>query len=204
MKRGWLPRSILSGRIGRDGQGAPLFAVEVRSESDYGLAAERAIFVAPPTVIDELPPDDVEQLSTALGLQKADIVRTAKLNNGPVWQVFQLRTAAAVLAANAAAVNWATHKPIGLIGPHSSQHECDYEVRMLAPSSGMSEDPITGSLNAAIAHWMQSIGELDRNLIISQGSCIGRQGRVYIRRGEADRVLIGGHSHVLIEGELTL
>ena len=181
---------------------------------EIDLHGEVPAFVAPPTVIHELPPGDVKQLARALDLQETDIVRTAKLDNGPVWQVFQLRTAAAVLAANAAAVNWATHKPIGLIGahstdtgltdPHSLHHECDYEVRMLAPSSGMSEDPITGSLNAAIAHWMQSIGELDRDLIISQGTCIGRQGRVYIRRGKADRVLIGGQSHVLIDGEMTL
>ena len=180
------------------------------------LQGEVSAFVAPPTVIDELPPGDVKRLAKALGLQEANIVRTAKLDNGPVWQVFQLRSAAAVLAVNASAVNWATHKPIGLIGahsteidigligPHLSHHECDYEVRMLAPSSGMSEDPITGSLNAAIAHWMQSMGELDRDLIISQGTCINRQGRVYIRRGEAERILIGGQSHVLIDGELML
>ncbi|ASJ73233.1 Trans-2,3-dihydro-3-hydroxyanthranilate isomerase [Granulosicoccus antarcticus IMCC3135] len=171
---------------------------------EIDLQGEVPAFVAPPTAIDELPPADAKQLAEALGLQAADIVRTAKLNNGPVWQVFQLRSAAAVLAANAAAVNWATHKPIGLIGPHTSNHECDHEVRMLAPSSGMSEDPITGSLNAAIAHWMQSIGELERDLIIAQGTSIDRQGRVYIRRGEAGRVLIGGQSHVLIDGELTL
>lgn len=161
-------------------------------------------FVAPPTRIEELPPADARHLAEALDLPATAIVRTVKLNNGPVWQVFQLRSAAAVLAANAAAVNWATHKPIGLIGAYSSHDECDYEVRMLAPSSGMSEDPITGSLNAAIAHWMQSIGELERDLIIAQGTCIGRKGRVYIRRDEADRILIGGQSHILIDGELTL
>ena len=201
--------------------GVPKKAGSVIQDCGVGLVeielqGEVSAFVAPPTVIDELPPGDVKRLAKALGLQEANIVRTAKLDNGPVWQVFQLRSAAAVLAVNASAVNWATHKPIGLIGahsteidigligPHLSHHECDYEVRMLAPSSGMSEDPITGSLNAAIAHWMQSMGELDRDLIISQGTCINRQGRVYIRRGEAERILIGGQSHVLIDGELML
>ena len=171
---------------------------------EIDLTGEVPAFVAPPTEIHELPSVDANQLAEALGLLPSDIVRTAKLDNGPVWQVFQLVSAKAVLAANAAAVNWATHKSIGLIGAHSPDNECDYEVRMLAPSSGMSEDPITGSLNAALAHWMQSLGLLDRDLIIAQGTTIGRKGRVFIRRDEAERVLIGGQSHALIVGELML
>lgn len=206
----WLHAGGVPKRAGSVMQDCGVGLVEIDLQGDVPA------FVAPPTAIEELPPADVKWLAEALGLQAADIIRTAKLNNGPVWQVFQLRSAAAVLAANADAVNFATHKPIGLIGvhsddhdigligAHSSQSECDYEVRMLAPSSGMSEDPITGSLNAAIAHWMHSVGELDRDLIIAQGTCIGRHGRVYIHRGEADRILIGGQSHVLIDGELTL
>ena len=59
-------------------------------------------------------------------------------------------------------------------------------------------------LNAALAHWMQLMGEFDRDLIIAQGTSICRQARGCIRRGEANRVLIGGQSHVLIDGELTL
>ena len=35
--------------------------------------------------------------------------------------------------------------------PHPPGHDIDFEVRMLAPSSGMLEDPITGSLNAVLA-----------------------------------------------------
>lgn len=189
--------------------GVPKNADSVVQDCGVGLVeiyqnGEVPAFVAPPTAIDELPPADARHLAKALGLQSNDILQSVKLDNGPVWQVFKLRSAAAVLAANAAAVNWATHKSIGLIGIHPPHGECDYEVRMLAPSSGMSEDPITGSLNAAIAHWMQSTGELDRDLIIAQGTCIGRQGRVYIHRGESNRVLIGGQSHILIDGDLSL
>jgi PhzF family phenazine biosynthesis protein len=70
----------------------------------------------------------------------------------------------------------------------------------------MSEDPITGSLNAAIARWMWSDGRLDRDLVIGQGTCIGRKGRVFVRRdaSDVDRVLIGGHSIIVIDGTVRI
>ncbi|MFK7891758.1 MAG: PhzF family phenazine biosynthesis protein [Granulosicoccus sp.] len=90
------------------------------------------------------------------------------------------------------------------MGAYPASNECVYQVRMLAPSSGMSENPITGSLNAALAHCLQSMGELDHRLNSAQGTCAGRQGRVHISRGEVDSVLIGGETHVLIDGETLL
>jgi PhzF family phenazine biosynthesis protein len=76
---------------------------------------------------------------------------------------------------------------------------------MLAPSSGMSEDPITGSLNAAIAHWMQAEGRLRGSITIAQGTAIGRRGRVSIRPGkDKGSILVGGQTHILIQGTVTL
>jgi PhzF family phenazine biosynthesis protein len=92
-----------------------------------------------------------------------------------------------------------------LIGAHAAGAECDYEVRMLAPSSGMSEDPITGSLNAAIAHWLQAEGRLPAPVAIAQGTAIGRHGRVLIRPGKnAGDIQVGGQTHILIEGMVML
>lgn len=71
---------------------------------------------------------------------------------------------------------------------------------MLA-SNGV-EDPITGSLNAALAFWLRDQGRLEEALVISQGTAIGREGRVHIRP-EGDRILIGGDTHILIEGTVT-
>ena len=77
---------------------------------------------------------------------------------------------------------------------------------MLAPSSGMSEDPITGSLNSALAHWFAKRKQLPDSMVVAQGTCIERSGRVYVSRaaGTNERVLIGGHSHILIEGSVVL
>jgi predicted PhzF superfamily epimerase YddE/YHI9 len=67
----------------------------------------------------------------------------------------------------------------------------------------MSEDPITGSLNAALAFWLREAGLLAEPLTISQGTAIGRHGRVYIRP-TGDSILIGGDTHILIVGDVTL
>jgi PhzF family phenazine biosynthesis protein len=75
---------------------------------------------------------------------------------------------------------------------------------MLAPSSGMSEDPITGSLNAAIAKWLLASGRLQKPYLVAQGTQIGRHGRVAVTPGNHETVWIGGEVHILIEGNVRL
>jgi PhzF family phenazine biosynthesis protein len=145
-----------------------------------------------------------EAIVAALGIPPADILRVAELDNSPVWQAFWLKDAESVLALDSARVRWPDFASIGLIGAHPPGGECDYEVRMLAPSSGMSEDPITGSLNSALAHWLQTEAALQRPITTAQGTTIGRLGRVYITLREDHSVRIGGQTHVLIEGSVSL
>ncbi|MBT8433537.1 MAG: PhzF family phenazine biosynthesis protein, partial [Gammaproteobacteria bacterium] len=109
-----------------------------------------------------------------------------------------------VLKLDSSLVRWPTFKAIGIVGAHPEGSECDYEVRMLAPSSGMSEDPITGSLNSALAHWMQADGRLQDSVTVAQGTCIGRHGRVSINPVDSHNVKIGGQTHILIEGMVLL
>ncbi len=161
-------------------------------------------FVAPPTEIRPMQPENFEAIATALEIPRAHILHSAELDNGPVWQVMQLQSAAAVLTLDSLKVRWPAFKSIGLIGAHPPASECDYEVRMLAPSSGMSEDPITGSLNSALAHWLQAEGRLDQAVKIAQGTSIGRHGRVSVKPVDADKVMIGGQTHILIEGTVQL
>ena len=117
--------------------------------------------------------------------------------------MIELESADEVLAVDAGKVRWPEFRPIGLIGPHEAGAECDYEVRMLAPSSGMKEDPITGSLNAALAQWMAAQGRLENSLVMAQGTQIGRVGRVHIRPGNG-AILVGGQTNLLIEGTVRL
>jgi PhzF family phenazine biosynthesis protein len=186
--------------------GVPKEAGLIRQECGIGIVdidstAERLAFVAPPTSVSPLDLDRFDAIAGALGIPPESVVQTARLDNGPVWQVLDLGSAEEVLAIDSSRARWSPLEFVGLLGAHAPGSECDYEVRMLA-SNGV-EDPITGSLNAALAYWLRDQARLDEPLVVSQGTAMGRHGRVYIRPTE-DRVLIGGDTHILIEGTLTL
>jgi PhzF family phenazine biosynthesis protein len=181
----------------------------VRQECGIGIieidvSQDPYAFVAPPTSIGPLQEPQLQAIIGALDISPDAILRTARLDNGPVWQALHLASAADVLSVDSSRVRWPTFEAIGLIGAHPADAESDYEVRMLAPSSGMSEDPITGSLNAALAFWLRAEGLLTSPLLISQGTAIGRTGRVFIRPAGPEQILIGGDTHILIEGTITL
>jgi len=182
----------------------------VRQECGIGIVdidtrdSQLLAFTAPPTTIRPMQADNFDAITAALEIPRGQILQTAELENGPLWQVMQLDSAAAVLALDSSRVRWPTFKSIGMIGAHPAGAECDYEVRMLAPSSGMSEDPITGSLNSALAHWLQAQGKLERPITIAQGTRIDRHGRVAITPVDPATVRIGGQTHILIEGTVRL
>jgi PhzF family phenazine biosynthesis protein len=190
--------------------GVPKNPNVVRQECGVGIveidiSAEPPAFVAPPTQIRPIATAALESIITTLEIPPETVLHSAELENGPVWQALHLDSAAQVLALDSARVRWPAFKAIGLIGAHSDGAECDYEVRMLAPSSGMSEDPITGSLNAALAHWMYADGRLRGPVSVAQGTNIARHGRVTIRpNADGQKIYIGGHSHVVIEGTVHL
>ena len=182
----------------------------VRQQCKIGIvdidisASPTLAFAAPPTTITPLAQEKRDLIVNALKIDPASILRTIELCNGPVWQVFELDHVDSVLKADSSLVRWAEHKAIGLIARHPQGAECDYEVRMLAPSSGMSEDPITGSLNAALAQWLLAEGRLTKPYTVAQGTAINRKGRVSVKSDANGRVWVGGQVHILIEGTLAL
>ena len=190
--------------------GRPKQAGTVRQECGIGIVeidiSDPALPAssAPPTAIRPMTDDSFDAISAALGIAPAQVLRRAELDNGPVWQALHLDSAESVLALDSSRVRWPAFRSIGVIGAHPPGSGCDYEVRMLAPSSGMSEDPITGSLNSALAHWLQADGLLKQPLSVAQGTCIERHGRVAITPAADGAVRIGGQTHILIEGTVLL
>ena len=182
----------------------------VRQECGVGIVEidtsdpQMLAFTAPPTAIRPMQPHNIDAITTALEIPRERVLQTAELENGPLWQVMQLDSAETVLALDSSKVRWPTFQAIGMIGAHPPGGECAYEVRMLAPSSGMSEDPITGSLNSALAHWLQGRGQLDHPITVAQGTRINRHGRVAITPVDPHTTRIGGQTHILIEGTVYL
>ena len=190
--------------------GRPQQSGLVRQECAIGIVEidisnpQLPAFVAPPTRIRPMQAASFEAIVNTLEIPPEQILHYTELDNGPVWQAFQLDSAKSVLALDAMRVRWPEFKALGFIGAHAEGGECQYEVRLLAPSSGMSEDPITGSLNSALAHWMQAEGRLEQPAMIAQGTSINRHGRVSMRPVDSTNVMIGGQTHILIEGSLRL
>lgn len=93
---------------------------------------------------------------------------------------------------------------VGVIGPHPSGSDVDVEVRAFFPGSqGMVEDPVTGSLNAAIGQWLIESGRVTDRYVAAQGTALGRAGRVHIERA-GDDVWVGGNCVPVVEGTASI
>jgi PhzF family phenazine biosynthesis protein len=150
-----------------------------------------------------LSDSDRDRLTRALGLQPADVRAAAWCDNGPPWQALLLRSAAQVLALqpDRAALHGLD---VGVIGPHPSTAEVAYEVRaFFTTAQGVTEDPVTGSLNAALAQWLIGAGLAPERYVAAQGTALGRAGRVQVARDGAD-IWVGGRSALCIEGTVDL
>jgi predicted PhzF superfamily epimerase YddE/YHI9 len=82
--------------------------------------------------------------------------------------------------------------------------ETQFEVRAFFPgNNGMVEDPVTGSLNAAMAQWLIGTGLAPSQYVAAQGTALARAGRVHVEQDGAD-IWIGGASVTCIDGKVNL
>jgi PhzF family phenazine biosynthesis protein len=77
-------------------------------------------------------------------------------------------------------------------------------VRAFAAAVGVNEDPVTGSLNASLAQWLIADGLAPTRYIATQGTCLGRHGRVHLSQDDAGQVWVGGDSVTCIDGLVSL
>jgi PhzF family phenazine biosynthesis protein len=176
-------------------------------------ASGRLAFAAPP-LIKSGPLDEADVVLIAQGLQidRSDIVAHAWCDNGPKWRGVMLRSASHVLALKPDATILAG-LDIGVVGPRGkvgvvgAQHDSDetqFEVRAFFPgNNGMTEDPVTGSLNAGIAQWLIGAGLAPTRYVAAQGTALARAGRVHVEQEGAD-IWIGGASVTCINGKVSI
>src|SRR6266853_7018159 len=62
---------------------------------------------------------------------------------------------------------------------------------------------VAGSLNASLAQWLIGTGVAPSSYVASQGSALGRMGRVHVEQ-DGPEVWIGGAVTTCIKGTLTL
>jgi PhzF family phenazine biosynthesis protein len=175
---------------------------------------ERLAFAAPPLrKSGPLPEEDVELIARGLGLARSDIVGHAWCDNGPNWRGVMLASADRVLALKPdadvlAGLDVGVIGPrgkVGVVGSRASGDGCAFEVRAFFPgNNGMAEDPVTGSLNAALAQWLIDAGLAPDSYIASQGTALGRAGRVHVERDASGETWIGGASVTCISGTVRL
>jgi PhzF family phenazine biosynthesis protein len=178
-----------------------------------GETGRRISVVAPPAKLVRDGRDLADAVSASLGARIAPEPRPAALDNGPVWLFVRLESGPAVAGLkpdmSAVAALSRQHGLSGIAaftlleGPGPRVH-----IRCFAPAFGVYEDPVTGSANAALpahlarAGWLDSLG---REYVSTQGTEMGRDGRVHVRvLDELGRAEIGGHAVTVIEGEIRL
>jgi PhzF family phenazine biosynthesis protein len=159
--------------------------------------SERLAFAAPPLVRSGPVDDDtLQNISRALRVPVSDFVNHQWVDNGPGWVAVMLHSAQDVLNV---APDYAAMKglKIGIVGTYPNESECHVEVRALFDTV---EDPVTGSLNAGLGQWLIGSGLMPERYVASQGTVLGRTGRVYLERDEAGQVWVGGDTVTCIEG----
>jgi predicted PhzF superfamily epimerase YddE/YHI9 len=68
----------------------------------------------------------------------------------------------------------------------------------------MVEDTVTGSLNASLAEWLLATGRATTRYVASQGTLLGRKGRVRIEQDAGGMVWVEGAAVICIAGEIEL
>ncbi|HEX5632591.1 MAG TPA: PhzF family phenazine biosynthesis protein [Gemmatimonadales bacterium] len=167
--------------------------------------AGRLAFAAPAlSRSGPLGEDEVVRIARGLGIERADIVHHAWCDNGPPWRGVMLRSAAQVLALRPDAAALAGLF-VGVVGPHETGGDCGFEVRAFFPGGqGLIEDPVTGSLNAALAQWLVAAGLAPRRYVAAQGTAMRRAGRVHVEVDLDGEAWIGGDSVTCIDGTVRL
>ena len=162
---------------------------------------QRLAFAAPPLRRSgPVEADLVDQLTTILGIEHSAVVDTAWIDNGPGWVGVLLGSADEVLALKPSYADM----DIGVVGPYPPGGPHALELRAFFPKDGaMVEDPVTGSLNASVAQWLLGLGQVQAPYVASQGTVLGRAGRIHISVAD-DNTWVGGDTVICVSGKVKI
>ena len=187
--------------------GTPARPDVITQECEAGLVPVRRTpdglaFAAPPLLRDGPVEESlIGEIAATLGIGRGEIVDARWADNGPGWVAVLLDSAAAVLALTPGM----TRMDIGVAGAYPPGSPQAFEVRAFFPKDGSTaEDPVTGSLNASLAQWLTRTGRAALPYVASQGTALGRRGRVHVSGGDDGVIWVGGGTVTLISGTVDL
>jgi PhzF family phenazine biosynthesis protein len=162
----------------------------------------RLAFAAPPLIRSGAVEESlVQHCADVLNIDRAAIKDAAWADNGPGWVAVLLESADDVLALKPGYVDL----DLGVVGPYTHGSPLAFELRAFFPKDGSTvEDPVTGSLNASVAMWLLAGGRAQAPYVASQGTAIGRAGRIHITQDDDGTIWVGGGTLTLISGEVEL
>ena len=164
--------------------------------------ADGLAFAAPPVLRDGPVDGELQaHIASVLRIDSSAIVDASWADNGPGWVAVLLDSAAAVLAVRPGE----TDLDLGVVGPYPAGSPAAFEVRAFFPKDGVTaEDPVTGSLNASLAAWLLRTGRATAPYVASQGTALGRSGRVYISRDADGVIWVAGGTVTCVTGQVEL
>jgi PhzF family phenazine biosynthesis protein len=141
------------------------------------------------------------RIAAGLRIDRGRIRDAQWADNGPGWVAVELGSRAEVLALDpdGAALDGLSIGVVGAWDRTRDGPEAQFEVRAFV---GAMEDPVTGSLNAGLAQWLIGAGRAPASYVASQGTALGRAGRVHVDR-IGDDIWIGGDTRTGIEGSVS-
>jgi PhzF family phenazine biosynthesis protein len=164
---------------------AGLITVRRGTGSGPGLA-----FAAPPLVRGGPVEEAVaERVARALSIARSDITDIAWADNGPGWIAVLLASAEAVLAVQRPVT---VDLDIGVTGPYPAGSPEAIEVRAFSPK-------IT-----SLGQWLLASGRVTAPYVASQGTVMGRRGRVHVSRDADGQVWVGGGTVTCVSGTVEL
>jgi PhzF family phenazine biosynthesis protein len=163
------------------------------------------------------PPADVRD---ALGLAAGSVAAWAPVVTTPERDLVVPLTGLDVLlglspdhARLAAATRGAGLRGVCLVSRQVREPGAAIHSRFLAPGVGIPEDPVTGSVHASLAVWLDGAGLLEPGaprvtFRAEQGDAVGRPGRLLVEvwraGGGPARVRVGGQAVTVLTGHVLL
>lgn len=196
--------------------GQPMQLDEIQLETGAGVVAVRLEREGPTIVFGRMeqplpsvePWPDPDGLLRPLGLERAELpIEVYDNGSKHVYVVVGSEDEVAAVKPDLAAL---AEQPNVLGINVSAGSDSKWKTRMFAPSSGVAEDPATGSAAGPLAVHLARHGRIDfgQEIEISQGAEIGRPSTLYARvDGSADqleRVEVGGSAVIVARGEFSL